>query len=312
MKTSPLALLVLALARCAPVDVVNAITPKGGVSITRDVAYAAGDRRVLDVYRQTGATGRPVIVFFYGGSWREGSKAIYPFLAATLARRGNVVVVPDYRLYPEVRFPAFLADCAQAVAWTMRHAAEFGGDPDRVFLMGHSAGAYNAAMLGLDPAYLAAAGADRARLAGIIGLAGPYDFLPITGEDIKPVFATAEDPQLTQPITYVDGHAPPMLLLTGEADTEVLPKNTRALAARIRAAGGQAETRFYPGLGHIGLVAAIAPVFQWRAPVLAAVQGFIDSHAAPPSGRISPGASGQAPPPVPHADPTPVVGQPAG
>jgi acetyl esterase/lipase len=248
-----------------------------------------------------------VIVFFYGGSWREGSKSIYPFVAATLARRGNIVVVPDYRLYPNVQFPAFLHDCAQAVAWTQQHLTELGGDPHRMFLMGHSAGAYNAVMLGLDPTYLAAVGVDRARLAGIIGLAGPYDFLPITGEDIKPVFATVNDGPQSQPITYVDGKNPPLLLLAGATDTVVKPRNSTALAAKVRQFGGAVETKVYPGIGHIGLVLSIAPAFQWLAPSLRDVTAFL---AAPEDVRR--GVSGQAAAGVPHAGAAPTMGQSPG
>jgi acetyl esterase/lipase len=300
MKKMLSAFMLLALARCTPVQGLNAITPSGGLTITKNVAYAPGNRHTLDIYRPKDAHGLPVIVFFYGGSWREGSKQIYPFVAATLARRGNIVIVPDYRLYPEVQFPAFLRDCAQAVGWTQQHLASLGGDPTRVFLMGHSAGAYNAVMLGLDPHYLAEAGVDRARIAGIIGLAGPYDFLPITGADIKPVFAPVNDGPESQPITYVDGHNPPLLLLAGEADHVVKPKNTRALAAKVRQLGGSAETRFYPGISHVQLVLAIAPAFQWLAPVLRDVQAFIDTHSLAHASNTTQPPSGHASNRVPH------------
>jgi acetyl esterase/lipase len=273
----PLALL-LSLAACTPAQLLNATISRSGLTVTHDVAYGPTPREKLDIYRPAGSSHTPVIVFFYGGSWNSGSKAIYPFVAATLARRGYAVVVPDYRLYPEVRFPTFLDDCARSVAWTEAHLPEIGGDPRRVFLMGHSAGAYNAAMLGLDPSYLKAAGSSRDEIAGVIGLAGPYDFLPITGEDIKPIFASVNDGPQSQPITYVDGHAPPMLLLAGAEDTTVLPRNTTALAARITSEGGAVQTAIYPGLGHIGLITAIAPLFQSRAPVLAAVTHFISTH----------------------------------
>jgi acetyl esterase/lipase len=271
-------LLALSVSACSPASLLNSTISRAGLTVTHDVAYGALPRQKLDIYRPDGAGPAPVVVFFYGGSWNSGNKAMYPFVAATLARQGNVVVVPDYRLYPQVRFPAFLHDCAKAVAWTLGHVREIGGDPDRVFLMGHSAGAYNAVMLGLDPAYLAAAGTSRANIAGVIGLAGPYDFLPITGEDVKAVFATVGDGPASQPITYVDGKAPPMLLLAGSADTTVLPRNTLSLAAKLRAKGGQVEDRIFPGVAHIGLVIAIAPLFQGKAPVLPSVEAFIRSH----------------------------------
>ncbi len=234
---------------------------------------------MLDVYRPlAGAHGLPLVVFIYGGSWRTGDKAIYPFVAATLARRGAVVVVPDYRVYPDVQFPAFLQDNAAAVAWARNHAAEYGADPRALVVIGHSAGAYNAAMLALDPALLAGAGMDRSALAGVVGIAGPYDFLPITDPDIIPVFATVKDGPASQPVTYVDGHNPPMLLLAGTADTTVMPRNTTSLASRITAAGGPVESKLYPGIGHIGIITAFAPLFSSRAPVVDDVWRFISQH----------------------------------
>ena len=267
------------MAACSPARLLNATIPLGGLQITRGVAYGPGARETLDIYRP-GTRAAPVVVFFYGGSWDSGSKADYPFVAATLARRGNVVIVPDYRLYPKVRYPAFLQDCARAVAWTGAHMAQIGGDPGRLFLMGHSAGAYNAVMLGLNPRLLADAGFDRGRLAGVIGLAGPYDFLPMTGPVVRAVFAPAGDGPETQPVNHVDGHAPPMLLLAGSADETVRPRNTEALAARIRHSHGTVDAKIYPGIGHIGLVIAIAPLFRGKAPVLADIEAFIQSRGA--------------------------------
>ena len=269
-------LLALLLPACSPPALLNATVPSQGVTVTRDVAYAEGPRHRLDIYRPPGGGKHaPLVVFLYGGSWRTGDKGMYPFVALPLAARGAVVVVPDYRLYPEVAFPAFLDDNARAVAWAAEHAAELGADARRLFIVGHSAGAYNAAMLALDPRFLAAAGYGRRSLAGVVGLAGPYDFLPITGEDIKPVFATVGDGPLSQPISYVDGHNPPMLLLAGDADTTVNPRNTLSLADRVRAAGGPVEAQILPGIGHIGIVTAFAPLFRARAPVLDDIWAFI-------------------------------------
>ena len=264
--------ILLLLAGCTAAQLLNATIPRDHLAITRDLAYGHGERQYLDVYRPDDAMPHPVVVFFYGGGWDSGRKSMYPFVAATLARAGNVVVVPDYRLYPQVTYPTFLQDCARAVAWAISHAESFGGDKRRVFLMGHSAGAYNAMMLALDPRWLRAAGTSRGHLAGVIGLAGPYDFLPMTGRTVRAVFAPAGDGPTTQPITYADGHAPPSLLLAGAADTTVRPRNTTALAARIQAAGGKVEADIYPGVGHIGLVLAFAPLFRGKAPVLARVE----------------------------------------
>ena len=278
-------MLALLLPACSPTALLNATVPSHGVTVTRDIAYADGPRHRLDIYRPPGEGKQaPLVVFLYGGSWRTGDKGMYPFVALPLAARGAVVVVPDYRLYPEVAFPAFLDDNARAVAWAADHAAELGADARRLFIVGHSAGAYNAAMLALDPRFLAAAGSDRRRLAGVVGLAGPYDFLPITGEDIKPVFATVGDGPLSQPVSYVDGRNPPMLLLAGEADTTVNPRNTLSLAGKVRAAGGAAEAHILPGVGHIGILTAFAPLFRNRAPVLDDIWAFISRQAAGQAG----------------------------
>lgn len=275
----------LLLSACSPAGILNATVPSDGVTVTRDVAYADGPRHMMDIYRPPGAAGQmPLVVFVHGGNWRTGDKGMYPFVALPLAARGAVVAVPDYRLYPEVQFPGFVDDTARAVAWAAAHAAAFGADGRRVFLVGHSAGAYNVAMLALDPAFLARAGFDRARLAGVVGLAGPYDFLPITGEDVKPVFASVQDGPLSQPVTYVDGRNPPLLLLAGADDTTVKPRNTVSLAGKVRAAGGVAEDKLYPGLGHIGIVTAFAPLFQRRAPVLDDIWAFISRQPAPAVG----------------------------
>ncbi len=268
----------ISLAGCSAADLLNATIPRADLTITHNVAYGPEARERLDIYRPNTTTPLPTIIFFYGGSWNAGSKSTYPFVAATLARLGNVVVVPDYRLYPQVRFPTFLQDCARAVAWTQQHLAELHGDPHRVFVMGHSAGAYNAIMLALDPHYLADAGTSRDALAGAIGLAGPYDFLPITGPEVRAVFAPVQDGPASQPITYADGHAPKLLLLAGSADDTVRPRNTLALADRVRAQGGSVEDHIYPGVGHIGLILAIAPLFQGKAPVVAEIEAFVAAH----------------------------------
>ena len=268
------------VAACSPAALLNATVPEGGITVEHDLAYGAGPRRRMDVYRPANAPpSLPLIVFLYGGSWRSGSKALYPFVAVPLAQRGAVVCVPDYRLYPEVVFPAFLDDCAAAVAFAAANAARWGADAGRLTLLGHSAGAYNAAMLLLDPSRLRAAGAPRP-VGGAL-LAGPYDFLPITDPDIVPVFP---DPgPRTQPITYADGRNPLLLLLAGADDQTVKPRNTVALAARIRAAGGPVEAEIVPKLGHIGLILTFAPLFRGKGRVFSSVSSFLVGAAPSPS-----------------------------
>ena len=279
------------LAGCAPVTLLNDTISRRDLTIVRGIPYgpgtlAANPRRALDVYRPYDRPGPlPVVVFFYGGSWEFGRRQEYLFVAAELARRGVIVMVPDYRVYPEVQFPGFLQDAAQAVAFAYRSAPSWGGDPHRVFVVGHSAGAWLAAMLALDPRWLAADGIDRQSIAGTVGISGPYDFLPIVRPDIQRVFAPADaDLRVTQPIDFVDGANRPMLLLQGLADHTVEPRNTTALAARIRADGGPVRMRLYPGIGHIGAITAFAPLFNsgWLdngAPVLDDVAAFVTNPA---------------------------------
>ncbi len=269
---------------CSPVDLLNATISTSGLSISRDLPYGEDVRQKLDIYRPENPPGRlPVVVFFYGGSWQTGSKNDYLFAAVALARRGLVVVVPDYRVYPQVRFPAFIQDSAAAVAWTQRNIPAYGGNVGKLFLMGHSAGAYNAMMLALDPTYLAAAGLSPDSITATIGLSGPYDFLPLTEPDIQAVFSSAPDLALTQPITFADGHNKPVLLLQGSADTTVYPRNVTALAARIRANGGPVEDKFYPGIGHVGMMLAFTPWFSFRAPVLDDIDNFLKRMVNTPS-----------------------------
>ncbi|MBL8545187.1 MAG: alpha/beta hydrolase [Hyphomonadaceae bacterium] len=242
--------------------------------MARDVAYGDSPRQRLDVYAPDGAHDRPVIVFIYGGSWNSGSKNDYAFAGAALAAQGFVTIVPDYRLVPDVRFPEFLTDCARAVRWAGDHAGEYGGDPTRIVLLGHSAGAYNAMMLGLDTQYLHDAGVDATHIRGVVGLAGPYDFLPFDVDATRDAFGQAPDSALTQPVHFARGDAPPLLLLWGEADTTVGPRNLEGLARATRAAGGRVETKTYPGVNHVDIMLALSRPLRGRAPTLGDVIGF--------------------------------------
>jgi acetyl esterase/lipase len=227
---------------------------------TTDIAYADGEPHKLDVYRPRGAAGAPVIVFFYGGKWQSGTKEMYGFLAAALTARGFVVVIPDYRLYPEVRFPDFIADSAGALRWTRDNIAAFGGDARLLFVMGHSAGAYIAAMLALDRQWLDDVGLDPGRdLAGLIGVSGPYDFLPLRDPVLSIIFGGDNRP-FTQPISYAEGRKPPALILTGAADCTVAPGNSTRLAAKLRRGGNDVTERVYPRLGHFTILAGFTPV----------------------------------------------------
>ena len=268
-------LLALMLGACSPLSLFNGLVPKdGGAKLAaKGAAYGDDARQRLDVYVPThpAAGPRPVIVFFYGGSWNSGDRAGYAFVGRALAARGFVTVIPDYRLVPQVVYPGFVLDGADAVRWAHMHAKDYGGDGDRIVLAGHSAGAYIAAMLAVDGRWL---GADRKAVRGLAGLAGPYDFAPFTVGASIDAFGEWPDPAETQPVTHADKSAPPALLMAGADDTLVKPRNSAALAERLNAAGVPAETKIYPGIGHIGILTAIAKPFRGQAPVLEDVADF--------------------------------------
>ncbi len=228
----------------------------------------------LDVHRPRRVDGSvPVVVFFYGGSWQSGTRQDYRFVAQSLAKQDVLVIVPDYRKSPQIAFPEFIDDAARAVAWTKLHAAEYGGDPSRIFLVGHSAGAHIAAMLGTDGRFLRAVGMQPRDLAGIVGLAGPYDFLPLTDPKLKTAFGPESQWPASQPVNFVDGDEPPFLLLQGTRDTTVRPFNAEHLARKLRTLHEPVEVRMLAGAGHFGLLLGLlrnaSPV---RRDVLAYIQ----------------------------------------
>ncbi len=255
LTIASLLLLAVTLCACRPVDALNALTTDNGYRLSADLRYGEDARQMLDVYRpeRPRADPAPVVVFFYGGYWNSGDRGDYRFVGQLLASEGFVVVIPDYRLYPAVRYPAFLEDGAAALRWTQDRIAGYGGDPRRIALMGHSAGAYNAMMLGLDRRWLSAAGFDDSRLCGIVGLAGPYDFAFDT-DLLRGVFGVARNPAEALPITYAGNPSPPVLLVTGDADETVDPSNSVRLERRLAAAGHPVRRRDYAGLDHIDVV----------------------------------------------------------
>lgn len=259
---------------CSPASLLNGLAPERMAG--EAIPYGELPRQKLDLYKPPPDTASPpMVVFLYGGGWTEGSRAMYRFVGAALAERGCIVAIPDYRLYPEAAFPTFLQDCARATRWAFDNRAMLGADPSRLFLMGHSAGAYNAVMLALDRQWLGAVGMRPARdLAGVIGIAGPYDFLPLRA-DLRPIFGAEEHLARTQPISFATGANLPMLLLQGEADETVDPGNARRLAGRIQAGGGPVETRFYPGVGHTAIAGALSGALRFVAPTLRDALAFM-------------------------------------
>lgn len=219
------------------------------------------------------------MIFYYGGCWgacTQLSKSDYRFVAEALVGHDSVVVVPDYRRYPEVLFPTLMDDARQVLEWVGTHIDEFGGDPEQLFLMGHSSGAHMAAMLSLNEACLTES--TYQSLKGFIGLAGPYDFLPLTKPYQQKLFAPRDSYAQSQPINFVTGNELPMLLLYGAADETVKPKNITNLAAKVRALDGRVETHVYAGLNHRGLLAALSIPLRGDTQVYHDIQVFIHAH----------------------------------
>lgn len=248
----------------------------GDYNVTRDIPYGAGAFRLLDVYRpKTEAAPRPIILFLYGGRWSSGSRSQYRFVAEALTKHGYVVVIPEYRLYPQTLFPGFIEDAAQSLAWAHEHARDYGGDPARLFVMGHSAGAHIASMLNYDERYLRAVGGEPWWIHGFIGLAGPYDFLPLTDPVLETIFGPADRYPLSQPINFVDGKEAPALLLHGRADQVVWLRNSQHLAAKVRKRGGRVTESYFEGMSHTDLLAAMSVYYRNRRTVLEEIDGFI-------------------------------------
>jgi acetyl esterase/lipase len=267
--------------------VANAPNSFGSFHRTSDQSYGGDARQQLDVYAPLRPSHRLVVIFFYGGTWSSGKKSDYAFVGAALAERGYVTVIPDYRLYPEVRFPAFVEDGARAVAWVQQHARDFGGDPDRLVLMGHSAGAHLAALLALNPSYLAAAGVRPHSIAGFIGLSGPYALVPDT-DTLRTIFAAPYSPSDWQPVRFADRTAPPTLLLHGADDKVVYRAHTEKLRDALIAQGVAVETHLYPGRGHADTIGSFSVVARYRTPALKqtlAFLGRIDAGVRPSPGE---------------------------
>ena len=244
------------------------------------IAYGDDARQKLDIYlpKQNAAGASAVLIFFHGGSWHDGEREGYGFLGRAFAARGFVTVIADYRKAPSVRFPAFVQDTASAIAWVHANIAKHNGDADRIFVMGHSAGAHIAMMTALDPQWLAANNLAPNVIKGVIGLAGPYDFLPLTTDSSKIALGQWPDLTETQPITFARADAPPLLLLTGDKDTVVKPRNSKILSETIQALGGQQQLRIYPHVDHADIIMAVARPFRQKAPVVSDVVNFIKAQ----------------------------------
>ena len=278
------------LAACSSVAVFNAVMPFDGASerIAEGLAYGEDPRQRLDLYAPLQRSGPlPVVLFVYGGSWNAGDRGSYAFVGRGLAAQGFLAVVMDYRLVPQVRFPGFVEDAALATAWIRRGIAEHGGDPGRVAVMGHSAGAYIAAMVAVDPSYLQAAGVRGPAFRALVGLSGPYDFLPLDVDASVQAFGQAPDLARTQPVNVVASGAPPAFLGHGLDDTTVRPRNSERLATALHARGAPVTLKLYEGVSHASTIVGFARPFRGNPPVFGDVVAFLKSH-------VGPGAPGGA------------------
>jgi acetyl esterase/lipase len=270
--------LALIAAACSPLGALNSLGPRdrGVRRVARRVAYGDHPRQRIDIHAPVGAAQRPwpMLVFFYGGGWDSGERGLYAWAAQALAARGFVVATADYRLVPEVVFPTFIEDAAAATVTAAGVAAQYGADPDRLGVIGHSAGAHLAMMITLDRRYMAAAGApDLIKAAA--GLAGPYEFLPFDVRESVNAFGRVPDPMVTQPVTFARADAPPLWLGHGTEDVVVHAEDTTILCERMKAVGGRCEAKLYPGLNHADLIATFSPLFRRKAPVLDDVTAFL-------------------------------------
>jgi acetyl esterase/lipase len=276
-------LLLLGGCRATFFGTMNLRQPSDHIVAHRNITYDTPLALAVDVYSPPHADHAPVVVYFYGGSWMTGKRSWFRWMGEALAAQGVVTIVTDVRLWPRARLDGFLHDGAEAVRWAHDHATEFGGDPSHLFVMGHSSGGQIAAMLAMDKQWLAAVGMQPRDLAGFIGVAGTYDFIPFDEPEFYDMFGqTPKEEARSQPINFVDGDEPPALLLQGEKDTIVYPSEALALEGRYVEQGEPVELKLYPNLGHEKLLLAFGPL-KSRAPVLADTMAFIHRYSGRPS-----------------------------
>lgn len=260
----------------------DALVPKDHASrqIAADLAYGPDPRQRLDLYApRHAAAPLPLLVFAYGGGWNSGTRTEYHFAGRAFAALGFLTAVVDYRVHPQAHFPDFVDDLGLAANWLVDTAALYGGDPERVVLAGHSSGAYNAVMLGLDPARFSAPGL-AGRVAAIVGLAGPYDFYPFDVKESIDAFEGIAEPERSQPVNLVTPAAPPMALLHGVRDTLVGDYHTVRLAQKLREASVPVLERHYPRFRHAELVLGLARPLRRVWPVWRDVADFLRPYAA--------------------------------
>lgn len=266
----------LCVGACSAADALNTTITRDGYTLHRDLAYGNDARQKLDIYVPDNATNAPMILFFYGGSWQTGSKEDYRFLGQAFASKGFITAVADYRLYPQVHYPDFVQDGALALHYIHTHAREYNGNVDNIYVAGHSAGAFIAMMLASDDTFHQKAKSQRRWIRGTIGIAGPYDFLPFTDENIKALFSKRPDAE-TQPLNHITSRMAPVFLATGGDDDTVDPRNSHRVKAKLEGLKSPVTEHTYPGIGHIGIILSLAEGFRWKAPLLEDIATFVNS-----------------------------------
>ena len=261
----------------AALKVFNFVVPKDQGSQLRaaNLAYGTNPNQKLDIYEPKSNTGKlPILIFVHGGSWSAGNQTDYGFVGRSFAAKGYLTLVMSYRGLPDGAYPDFIVDVAEAVKWATLYGAAYGGNQKNIFLVGHSAGAYNVALATLDKHYFYDAGVDPAVIKGVATLAGPFDFLPLDSPATIATFGHLKDLAATQPINFARADAPPFLLLYGLKDKTVYPKNSRSLQAHLVGAGAKATLIEYDNVTHVGILLDLAKPFRNNAPVLENIDTF--------------------------------------
>lgn len=282
-KVLPLVL----LGGCSALQVVNSVSKIYTVDVKENIAFGEDSKLKYDLYLPDSASeefeNTPVIVFFYGGSWNRGDKSEYEFVGRRLASMGYIAAIPNYRLYPEVKYPAFLEDGASSIAHLKKELAKSeykDRKPSQQFIMmGHSAGAYNAAMLALDSRWLEAVGlTHQTHIQGFIGLAGAYNIYPINDVEVRPVFEHPNYPPKSQPIDYTAKGAAPSLILTPETDTLVsIERNSEALHNALKSAGNQSVLKTIEGTDHVTIIGTLSPLLFFKGSTAQPIRAFVSA-----------------------------------
>ena len=246
-------------AGCSPFKVADVLSPYSGYEVITNVPYGTLERQKLDIYTPTKKQkSSDIIIFIYGGSWKSGEKSNYRFIAQPFTNAGFITIVPNYRLYPEVRFPEFNKDVAKAVAWVHRNLSNSTG-PKNIVLVGHSAGAHIAALISLDPKYLEVEGLSPSIIKTWVSLAGPLAFNPLKTRSTRPIFETVKDDiKQAQPINFSRKNSRPAVLFHGKKDTTVYEKNAILTAQALKKNDNRVIQKSFAGIGHIGLLLSIA------------------------------------------------------